>query len=70
MSALELSENYFEAVLFLLERQATEDEAAWGVIAAVLLTVMFLLTIISSVSEISLPALLLRRLTSSLSIVI
>lgn len=69
MSALELSENYFEAVLFLLERQATEDEAAWGVIAAVLLTVMFLLTIISSVSEISLPALLLRRLTSSLSIV-
>ena len=69
MSALELSENYFEAVLFLLERQATEDEAAWGVIAAVLLTVMFLVTIISSVSEISLPALLLRRLTSSLSIV-
>ena len=69
MSALELSENYFEAVSFLLERQATEDEAAWGVIAAVLLTVMFLLTIISSVSEISLPALLLRRLTSSLSIV-
>ena len=69
MSALELSENYFEAVSFLLERQATEDEAAWGVIAAVLLTVMFLVTIISSVSEISLPALLLRRLTSSLSIV-